>query len=69
MSSSLLSESSTSKAGGTGKGNDEFYRMKHRFHASKCSLTCHKILPDGADGFTSPLKEGMLQIYITHIWV
>jgi hypothetical protein len=31
-------------------------------HSSKDFLTCRKILRHGADGFTSPSKEGMLRI-------
>jgi hypothetical protein len=33
---------------------------------SYCSgfFKCHKILRHGADGFTSPVKEGVLQIFI-----
>jgi hypothetical protein len=30
----------------------------------KSSLTCHKILQHGASGFTSHLKEGVLQIFV-----
>jgi hypothetical protein len=33
-------------------------------HTSKVSLTWRKILRHGADGFTSPLKEGVLSIFI-----
>jgi hypothetical protein len=50
------------KAGGIGKGNDEFCLMKYCFHTSKSSLTYHKILWNGADGFTFPSKEGLLLI-------
>jgi hypothetical protein len=39
-----------------GKGNYEF--------GFKVSLTFHKILQHGTDGFTSPLKKGMLHIFI-----
>jgi hypothetical protein len=35
------------------------------FHTLKCSSTCYKILQYGADCSSSPLKEGMLQIFIT----
>jgi hypothetical protein len=58
-------KSSSSKAGKSSKGNDEFCLMKYLFHTSKGSLTCCKILHHGADGFTSPPKEGVLQIFIT----
>jgi hypothetical protein len=33
-------------------------------HTSKGSLTCRKILRHGAEGFTSPPKEGVLGIVI-----
>jgi hypothetical protein len=33
-------------------------------HISKGFLTCRKILQHGADGFTSPPKEGALRIFI-----
>jgi hypothetical protein len=37
--------------------------MKYLFHTSKGPLTCRKILQHEANnGFTSPLKEGMLWI-------
>jgi hypothetical protein len=39
--------------------------MKYLFHIQQSSLTFHKILWHGADGFTSPTKEVMLQIFIT----
>jgi hypothetical protein len=48
----LPAESFSSKAGGTGKGN-EFCHTKYLSHALKGSLTCHKILQHGANGFTS----------------
>jgi hypothetical protein len=35
-------------------------------HISKGSLTCCKILQYGADGFTSPPKESVLQIFIAY---
>jgi hypothetical protein len=38
-------------------------------HTLKGFLTCHKILQPGANGFTSPLKEGALQIFIAFDWV
>jgi hypothetical protein len=44
-----------------GKENDEFYLTKYLFHNPKGSLICRKILRRGADGFTSPPKEGLLQ--------
>jgi hypothetical protein len=37
---------------------------KYFFHTSQGSLTCHKILRHGTDGFTSPPKEVVLQIFI-----
>jgi hypothetical protein len=37
--------------------------MKYFFHTSKGPLTCRKILQfEANNGFTSPLKEGMLWI-------
>jgi hypothetical protein len=42
-----------------------FAFAKYLFHTSKRSLTCRKILRHGADGFTSPPKEGVLRIFIT----
>jgi hypothetical protein len=43
-----------------GKGYDEFGLTKYL-----CSYrTCRKILQHGADGFTSPPKEGVLRNYI-----
>jgi hypothetical protein len=33
-------------------------------HTSKASLTCRKISRQGADGFTSPPKNGVLWIFI-----
>jgi hypothetical protein len=57
----LPSESSSSEARGTGQGNDEFCLTKHLFHTSKGFLTC-KILRHGADGVTSPPKDGLLRI-------
>jgi hypothetical protein len=41
-------QSSSSKAAGTGKGDDEFCLTKYLFHNSKCSLTCCKILTWGS---------------------
>jgi hypothetical protein len=40
----LPEEFSSSKAGGTSKGNYEFCLTKYPFHTSKGSLTCCKIL-------------------------
>jgi hypothetical protein len=57
-------QSSSSRVGRTGEGNDEFCLTKYLFHTSKGSLTCHKFLRDGADSFTFPPKEGVLQIFI-----
>jgi hypothetical protein len=34
-------------------------------HTSKGSLTCRKIFIHGADGFTSPPKEGVLRNFIS----
>jgi hypothetical protein len=34
------------------------------FPTSKGSFTCRKILRHGADGFTSPPREGVLRIFI-----
>jgi hypothetical protein len=36
-------------------------------HTCKWFLTCHKILWRGADGFTSPPKEGVLRIFVAPI--
>jgi hypothetical protein len=36
------------------------------FMLRKVLLTCHKILQHGANGFTSPPKEGMLWTFIAH---
>jgi hypothetical protein len=44
----LTAELPSSKAIGTGEGNDEFCLMKYLFHTSKDSLTCLKILLHGA---------------------
>jgi hypothetical protein len=41
-----------------------FFFTKYFFHTSNGSLTCHKILRHGADGFTSLPKEGVLRIFI-----
>jgi hypothetical protein len=60
----LQAESSSSDAGGSGQGNDEFFLTKYFFHTWKCSLTSCKILWHIADGFTSPPKEGVLRIFI-----
>jgi hypothetical protein len=51
---------SSSEAGGTDEGIDEFCLAKNLFRTSKGSLTCRKILRQGANGFTSPLNVGML---------
>jgi hypothetical protein len=40
------------------------YSSEYLFHTSKGSLTCHKILQHGTDGFTPPPKEGVLRISI-----
>jgi hypothetical protein len=60
----ILPESSSSKAGGTGERNNKFCLTKYLFHTSKGSLSCRKIVQHGADGFTSPPKEGVLRIFI-----
>jgi hypothetical protein len=57
-------QSSSSKTWGTGKGNYEFCLMKYLFRTLNVSLTCWKILQHGADVFMSPLKEGLLWIFI-----
>jgi hypothetical protein len=59
-----FSDNPTSKVGGNGKGNYEFCLMKYLFHALKGFLTCSNILKHGANDFTSPLKEGVLWIFI-----
>jgi hypothetical protein len=53
-----------SKAGETGEGNDEFCLKMYLFHTLMGSLTHRKILWHGADGFTSPPKEGVLRNFI-----
>jgi hypothetical protein len=53
------------KAGGTGKGNYEFGLAKCLCSHLEDFLTCRKILQHGANGFTSPLKEGMLPNFNT----
>jgi hypothetical protein len=50
-------KSSSSKAGLSGEGN-EFCLTKNLFHTAMISLKYRKILRHGADGFTSPPKEG-----------
>jgi hypothetical protein len=40
------------------------FALRSIFRTSNGSLTCHKILRHGANGFTSPPKEGMLWIFI-----
>jgi hypothetical protein len=56
-----------SKAQGSDEGNYEFPLTNFLFHTSKCCLTFRKILRRGADGFTSPSKEGELRIFIALI--
>jgi hypothetical protein len=48
-----------------GNINDEFGLQNIYIHTTKWLFTCRKILQHGADGFTSPAKEGMLRIFIT----
>jgi hypothetical protein len=55
---------SGSKTRVTADGKVEFCLMKYLFHISKGSLTCCKIVLQGADGFTSPPKEGIMRILI-----
>jgi hypothetical protein len=57
----LREESSSSKAKGTGEGNDEFLLTKYLFYTSQDSLTCRKMLRHVADGFTFALKKGVLR--------
>jgi hypothetical protein len=57
----LRGESSSSKAKGTGEGNDEFLLTKYLFYTSQDSLTCRKMLRHVADGFTFALKKGVLR--------
>jgi hypothetical protein len=66
---SLENHGHISKARGSSKGNYEFCLPKYLFYTSKGSLTCRKILLHGADGFTSPLEECVLWIFITLSWV
>jgi hypothetical protein len=61
--SSLVILPAESKAGGTGKGNDEFGLRSIFVYTSKGFLTCCKIVRHGASGFTSCPKEGMPQIF------
>jgi hypothetical protein len=44
--------------------------MKYLFHTSKRCLTYRNILRNGADGFTSPPKEGVMQIFVAlgRVW-
>jgi hypothetical protein len=58
-----LSGNSASR-GGTGEESGEFCLTKYLFNTSKCSLTCRIILRNGADVFTSPLKEGVFRNFI-----
>jgi hypothetical protein len=58
----LPKESSSSKTGRTGEGNDKFVLVS--LFILDVFLTCHKILQHGTDRFTFSLKEGMLQIFI-----
>jgi hypothetical protein len=55
----LPAESCSSKAGGTGEGNDQFGLRNIFVHTSKCLTS--KILRHGADDFTSPPMEGELR--------
>jgi hypothetical protein len=52
------------QAGGTGDDNDEFCLAKCFCSHLQWFFTCRKILRYGADGFTSPQKEGVLRIFI-----
>jgi hypothetical protein len=56
-------QSSGSKAGETGEGN-EFFLAKYLFLYFEDFLTCRKILRYGAGGFIYPPKEGILRIFI-----
>jgi hypothetical protein len=60
----LPAESSSGKAGRTSEGNDEFGLTSSVVQTSNGSLTCHRILRHGANGFNSSPKEGVLQIFI-----
>jgi hypothetical protein len=59
-------QSSSINAGETGEENKTMnLSLRIIFvHTSKGSWTCRKILRYGADGFTSPPKEGVLRIFI-----
>jgi hypothetical protein len=57
-------QSASNKTGETDDVNYESWLMKYLFHALKGSLICRKNLSHGVDGFTSPLKEGVLRIFI-----
>jgi hypothetical protein len=55
-------QSSSSESGRTGQEN--VCLTESLFHISKGYLTCCKILRHVASGFTSPLNEGVQQIFI-----
>jgi hypothetical protein len=56
-------QSSSSKASGISKENYEF-SLQNLLSCFETSLTWRRILWHGADIFTSPLKEGVLRIFI-----
>jgi hypothetical protein len=58
-------ESSNSETGETSRINDRLILpTNHLFHTRRVYLICRKIFQHGADGFTSPPKEGELRIFI-----
>jgi hypothetical protein len=56
-------QSSSSKAGGTGKGTN-FALRSISFILRRNLLTLRRLLRHGADGFTFPPKEDVLRIFI-----
>jgi hypothetical protein len=60
----VYQQSSSSTAGRTGEGNYEFGLAKY-FCSYFEVFACCKILRHGASSFTSPPKEGGLQMFIT----
>jgi hypothetical protein len=59
----IAAEPSISLSGESGRRKFWILSTKYLFH-TQSSLTCHKMLRHGTDGFTSPPKEGVMQIFI-----
>jgi hypothetical protein len=58
-------ETSVSVGGNYGRGNGRFnFAYKCDFHGKCTDLLHAAMLRHGTDGFTSPLKEGMLRIFV-----